>query len=196
MIGVRVYTRHMSDNPTSADNQQERLLQLSENELGSYLAGFADGEGSFNISFRKRSDYKEPWKISACFNISQKEKPILELCQRTFHCGTLRSRPDGIWYFEVNNLRDLQRYIIPFFTRFGFLSVKKQRDFDIFCELVKVLSHPSHRCEDIVRLILDLRRDMNDGGKRKYSETQILAAFAKESSETTRQTPEAISEMI
>ena len=178
-----------SDNPTSADNQQERLLQmLSESELGNYIAGFADGEGSFNISFRKRSDYKEPWKISACFNISQKEKPILELCQRTLQCGTLRGRPDGIWYFEVNNLRDLQRYVIPFFTRFGFLSAKKQRDFGIFCELVKILSHPSHRTEDIVMLILDLRRIMNDGGKRKYSESQILAAFAKESSETTRQT--------
>ena len=74
-----------SEKPAGADNQQERLLQLSESELGSYLAGFADGEGSFNISFRKRSDYREPWKISACFNVSQKEKPILELCQRTLH---------------------------------------------------------------------------------------------------------------
>ena len=177
-----------SENPTSADNQQERLLQLSESDLGNYLAGFADGEGSFNISFRKRSDYREPWKISACFNISQKERPILELCQHTLHCGTLRGRPDGVWYFEVNNLRDLQRHVIPFFTRFGFLSTKKQRDFGIFCELVKILSHPSHRSEEIVRLILDLRRIMNDGGKRKYSEAEILAAFVKESSETLRQT--------
>ena len=37
--------------------------------IGHYLAGFADGEGSFNISFRPRNDYKMPWKISPCFNI-------------------------------------------------------------------------------------------------------------------------------
>ncbi len=36
-------------------------------ETGYYLAGFADGEGSFNVSFRHRQDYKSPWKISLCF---------------------------------------------------------------------------------------------------------------------------------
>ena len=37
--------------------------------------------------------------------------------------------------------------------------------------------------------LLKLRRNMNDGGKRKYSESEILSAFqAKESSETIRQT--------
>jgi hypothetical protein len=53
-----------------ADNQQERFVPI---ELGNYLAGFADGEGSFNVSFRKRNDYRLPWKISLCFNISQSE---------------------------------------------------------------------------------------------------------------------------
>ena len=46
-------------------------------DLGNYLAGFTDGEGSFNVSFRKRDDYKIPWKISLCFNISQKDQVIL-----------------------------------------------------------------------------------------------------------------------
>jgi hypothetical protein len=64
-----------SNNPRGADNQQERLepmLKVHEipPDIGYYLAGFTDGEGSFNVSFRPRSDYKSPWKISLCFNIS------------------------------------------------------------------------------------------------------------------------------
>src|SRR5438874_2310737 len=36
--------------------------------IGHYLAGFTDGEGSFNVSFRPRDDYKSPWKISREMN--------------------------------------------------------------------------------------------------------------------------------
>ena len=42
--------------------------------IGYYLTGFADGEGSFNVSFRPRGDYKDPWKVSLCFNVSQKDE--------------------------------------------------------------------------------------------------------------------------
>lgn len=84
--------------------------------IGYYLAGFADGEGSFNVSFRPRSDYKNPWKVSLCFNVSQKDKVILTLFKRWLGCGTLRSRPDGVWYFEVNNLVAIRDNVIPFFS--------------------------------------------------------------------------------
>ena len=168
----------MSDNLTSADNQQERLLAtFSPSELGCYLAGFADGEGSFNISFRKRKDYKLPWKVSACFNISQKEKPILEIFKQCLGCGTLRSRPDGVWYYEVNTLDDLQRIVIPFFRKNIFLSRKKQRDFLLFQKIVSLLSSKQHLSKDGVTKILELRKIMNDGGKRKYSEEEILNAY-------------------
>ena len=39
-------------------------------EVGYYLAGFTDGEGSFNVSFRPRKDYPIPWKVSVSFNVS------------------------------------------------------------------------------------------------------------------------------
>ncbi len=51
-------------------------LQNIPPAIGYYLAGFADGEGSFNITFRPRNDYKLPWKVSACFNISQKDNEM------------------------------------------------------------------------------------------------------------------------
>ncbi|OIO52947.1 hypothetical protein AUJ46_06450 [Candidatus Peregrinibacteria bacterium CG1_02_54_53] len=176
------------DNPISADNQQERLCTtLSSSDLGWYIAGFADGEGSFNVSFRKRKDYRLPWKVSACFNISQKEERILRFIQNHLDCGKIRSRPDGIWYYEVNTLEEIRKYVIPFFRSFPFLSKKKQRDFAIFQSIVALLSSKAHLSEEGIRKILSLRREMNDGGKRKYGELEILNVY-KESSETIRQT--------
>jgi len=163
-------------------------LEKIPSRIGYYLAGFADGEGSFNISFRPRSDYKLSWKVSACFNISQKDKVILALCKKHFQCGTLRSRPDGVWYFEVNNLHALRENIVPFFKRFQFLSAKKKRDFAKFQIILELLHRNEHLSEEGMRKILAIRKEMNDGGKRKYSDEEILRAF-KESPETIRQIP-------
>lgn len=162
--------------------------QISPN-IGWYLAGFADGEGSFNVSFRPRQDYAIPWKVSLCFNVSQKDKVILALFKRWLKCGTLRGRPDGVWYFEVNNFTSIVENVVPFFDHFGFLSAKKKRDFLKFKQCVVLFRNGKHTSREGIKEILDIRRDMNDGGKRKYSEEEILSRFsAKESSETLRQT--------
>ena len=147
--------------------------------IGYYLAGFADGEGSFNISFRKRKDYAMPWKISLCFNVSQRDKVILALYKRHLKCGTLRGRKDGVWYYEVNNFTAIQENVIPFFNRFGFLSAKKKRDFSKFKQVAKIIKEGNHLTGNGIKAIIDIRREMNDGGvgKRKYSDEDILSYF-------------------
>ena len=158
--------------------------------IGYYLAGFADGEGSFNLSFRKRRDYSQPWKISLCFNVSQRDKVILTLFKRHLKCGTLRSRKDGVWYFEVNNFRAINENVIPFFNRFGFLSAKKKRDFAKFKQIANLISGGAHRNPEGIGQILEIRREMNDGGagRRKYSDAEIVNTLkAGKSPETTRQ---------
>lgn len=147
--------------------------------IGHYLAGFADGEGSFNVSFRKRQDYAMPWKVSLCFNVSQKDKVILALFKRHLGCGTLRGRKDGVWYFEVNNFNAIEENVIPFFDRFGFLSAKKKRDFSKFRQMARIIREGDHLSRQGIRALLDIRKDMNDGGvgKRKYSDEEILECF-------------------
>ncbi|MBC7361766.1 MAG: LAGLIDADG family homing endonuclease [Candidatus Aminicenantes bacterium] len=156
--------------------------------IGYYLAGFADGEGSFNVSFRPRNDYAVPWKVSLCFNISQKDKVILALFKRHLKCGTLRSRPDGVWYYEVNNFRAIVENVIPFFNRFGFLSAKKKRDFSKFKKIARMMQENRHLTKEGILEIMEIRKMMNDGGKRKHSEEDIKnRLFLEESSETIRQ---------
>ena len=145
--------------------------------IGHYLAGFADGEGSFNVSFRPRDDYPTPWKVSLCFNVSQRDEVILSLFKRHLGCGTMRMRHDGVWYYEVNNLTAIRDNVIPFFDHFGFLSAKKKRDFAKFKRLAVILAEGRHKDIEGIREILLIRSDMNDGGNRRYSDELIMEAF-------------------
>ena len=158
--------------------------------IGYYFAGFVDGEGSFHLTFRRRRDYKMPWKVSLCLNVSQKDKVILALLKRHLQCGTIRYKSDDVWMYEVNNLNAIRQNVIPFFRRFRFLSAKKKRDFAIFRQMAELMADKAHLNEAGIIQLLKLRENMNDGGKRKYSDGDILAVFeTMESSETTRQTP-------
>jgi hypothetical protein len=167
------------------------LLTVSQIPLhiGYYLAGFTDGEGSFNLSFRKRDDYSTPWKVSLCFNVSQRDKVILALFKKHLRCGTLRSRSDGVWYYEVNNFQAIIENVIPFFDRFGFLSAKKKRDYAKFKQIARLMQHGQHLSKEGIKTILEIRKEMNDGGagRRKYSDAEIIEVQLGKSSETTRQ---------
>ncbi len=149
-----------------------KVNQISSN-IGYYLAGFADGEGSFNVSFRPRKDYKLLWKVSMCFNISQRDRVILAVYKKHLKCGTIRGRKDGVFYYEVNNFTAILENVIPFFKRFNFLSAQKKRDFSKFQQIARIMKDGRHLSPEGFEEILEIRNEMNDGGKRRYSEKEI-----------------------
>lgn len=170
---------------------QKAVFQVEKisDAIGYYFAGFVDGEGSFHLTFRKRQDYKLPWKVSLCLNVSQKDKVILALLKRHLQCGEIRFKGDGVWMYEVNNLNAIRANVIPFFRRFGFLSAKKKSDFAIFQRMADLMARGDHLTQDGIERLLKERLSMNDGGKQKYSDDEIIKAFSLlESSETICQT--------
>ena len=52
-----------SENPSSADNQQERL--------DSYIAGYVDGEGSFSVAVQRNSTCRLGFQLVPEFHVSQ-----------------------------------------------------------------------------------------------------------------------------
>ena len=154
-----------------------------ENAL--YIVGFVDGEGSFNISFKIRTDYANRIQVYPSFNIYQKEKNILVWIQNQFGCGTIRNRGDGVYYYEVHNLRKLKERIIPFFDRYK-LRTKKKIAFEVFSKTIEIISSKNLEWIDIKNIYV-LREEVVVGRKRKYS-LKDLEKFWK-SSETTRQIP-------
>ncbi len=158
-------------------------------KVGYYLAGFADGEGSFMIIFRPRKDYRLKWKVSLAFNVSNRDRVILALFKRYLQCGTLRQREDGVWYYEVNNIRAIGENVIPFFKKFRFLSAKKKRDFQLFVRAYKIFDRGEHLTQQGIEKLLSIREKMNDGGKRKYGNREIEDGIRRGSSEAIRQAP-------
>src|SRR5205085_8485512 len=101
-----------SDNPSGADNQQERpgssaWLDRIPCDLGHWVAGFVDGEGSFNIPIRRERDRGLPWRVALSFNVSQIGPEAPELLRQVFTVGTVRGRGDGVFYFEVTRPSEL-----------------------------------------------------------------------------------------
>ncbi len=144
-------------------------------EIGWYLSGFVDGEGSFNVSLRKK-DYSVGWQISPMFNISQRDRTVLDLFKKWLGCGTLRSRKDGVIYYEVSNLTSLENRVIPFFQKFKFLSSSKKTNFRIFREIVQLMNEGIHLKPQGFKQILGLREELNKGRgrKRKYNLNDVF----------------------
>jgi LAGLIDADG DNA endonuclease family protein len=166
---------------SGAGNQQERpSIETIPVSLGSFLSGFALGEGSFMLVCRKRGDHSRGWRISAAFNVSQVDRTPLDLFRETLGCGTLRRAGSGGWYLEVNRLPDLHRTVVPFFTRFPLVGTKVE-DFELWRDAVALLSRPGGLTDQEFRTVLALREGMNRGGKRRHRMDGILRDYTPNS---------------
>lgn len=151
--------------------------------IGWYISGFVDGEGSFNISLRKKPDYKVGWQPVLSFNVSQRERTILALIKRHLGCGIIKRRKDGLHSYDVTNPTAIQENVIPFFDKFVFLSARKKKNYSIFKKAVKIMADKRHLDPDGFKELLMLREKINQGSgrTRKYTLESVL-----KSSETTR----------
>jgi hypothetical protein len=150
------------------DNQ--KWLKKIPIEWGCYLAGFTDGEGSFNVSLRKREDHQMKWQVVLTFNISQRESYILSQFKKYLGCGRIQQRKDGLHMYVCSNPLSIQERIIPFFTRFNFRSQQKKKNFSIFCQIAQKVFIKDHLTDQGLDEIIQLRESLNEGRgrKRKY----------------------------
>lgn len=150
-------------------------------EIGSYVTGFVDGEGSFLVSFSKRERMAMGLEVRPAFTVSQHErsKDILSVLQRFFRCGSIRfNKRDRTWKYEVRSLEDLLDKIIPHFCAMP-PQTSKLLDFQRFksvCELMKGNAHLRH--DGLVR-ILELAYEMNNLGARRYAKNDLLMQVSK-----------------
>mgnify|MGYP001591397761 CR=1 FL=1 len=164
----------------------EQWLKAIPPDVGNYIAGFVDGEGSFNVSLRRREDHRLGWDVDPSFNVSQRDRVILAFLKKVFGCGTLRMRRDGVVYFEVRNTSMIAERVIPFFERFHFRSAAKKRNFAIFKRIIQTLRSGPLSKESLEKVVW-MREVLNEGHgrKRKYEAHHV---FAGKSSETLRRT--------
>ena len=169
-----------SDNPSGAVNQQERpdlsgWMDRVPCDLGNWVAGFVDGEGSFNVPIRRLRSGAMPFRTSLSFNVSQLGSEEPALLQSVFGVGTVRGRGDGVFYYEVTTARALVGWIFPFFDRFP-LRGAKRHDLEVFRQITALIQLGRHLTPEGFAEILALRAPMNRGGKRRRSDEELLAA--------------------
>src|SRR5436305_3344164 len=167
-----------SENPSGADNQQERpstatWLDEVPHDLGHYIAGFVDGEGSFNVPIRRSVDRGLPFRVSLSFNVSQIGPEAACLLQPVFGVGTMRARGDGVWYFEITKPQELEARVFSFFERFP-RRLSKSSDLAVFRQITTMVQAGRHLSVDGFIEVLALRAPMNRGGKRRRSDEELI----------------------
>jgi len=146
-------------------------------------------KGASTSPIRRERDRNMPWRIGLTFNVSQIGTEVLDHLRSVLGAGTMRGRPDGVYYFEVTKLGDLEERIFPFFERFP-LRGPKRNDLAVFRQIAELVRRREHLSPRGVERILEMRRSMNRGGKRRRPDHAILAVLsAWESSEAIRRAP-------
>ena len=113
-----------SDNPTDAENQQERLIKIG------WITGFVGGEGCFSINFIRQPDrvnrkgYRTGFQVAHEFAVTQgaKSAECLHMLMEFFGVGGvyLNRRYDNhkehVYRYCVRKRSDLIQTIIPFLS--------------------------------------------------------------------------------
>jgi len=169
-----------SDNPSGADNQQERP------GFEQWVVGFVDGEGCFSVPIFRNRTCRLGWQVQPEFTVVQgaRSVQVLHLLKQFFGCGQVgrNGRHDNhredLFHFRVRALRDQVDRVVPFFEA-NPLRTAKRDDFVTFAAVVGLMAQEHHLTLEGLRRIAGMAQSMN---RRKPS--RFL-----ESSEAIRQPP-------
>ena len=115
-------------------------LDIKELGFAHFICGFVAGEGTFT----KHITNKKTGTISFTFRISlaDDDHTILEEIKNFFNIGNIQDYPprkDG-WKgqssYYISSIPKLVNIIIPFFDKFGFYSARKQKQYDIWKDVL------------------------------------------------------------
>ena len=157
-----------SDNPTAADNQQERLIKIG------WITGFVDGEGCFSINFirqpdrRNRKGYRTGFQVAHEFAVTQGAKSVDSLRSLIAFFGVgavyINKRYDNhkehMYRYCVRKRGDLITKIVPFFTQYP-LRTSKQEDFLKFARCLRLIDTNLHLTASGLIRIVEIAETMN-----------------------------------
>jgi hypothetical protein len=163
-----------SDNPDSADNQQERLIRTG------WVVGFVDGEGCFSIGFVKqpnrvsRRGYRTGYQVFHRFIVTQGEGSLasLEELREFFGVGRIyrNRRHDNhkahLCQYHVSRREHLVETIIPFFWDHN-LRTSKHQDFLKFARCMELVSSGAHLTIRGLIEIAEIAETMNHRKSRR-----------------------------
>ena len=176
-----------SDNPTSADNQQETSLSRVRIDPN-WIACFVDGEGCFSVSVHRNEfmHRHRGWQIQTSFHVYQHldHRDVLDKLRAYFGCGHIRSKGprSSVMTFCISALRELDEIVVPFFEEHELLV--KAEDFAAFSSIVRAMRRKEHLTDVGFEWIVQTAYRMNANGKQR---SRTLEEVLEGSSETPRE---------
>jgi hypothetical protein len=166
-----------SDNPSGAENQQERLRQEG------WVIGFVDGEGCFSIGFvrqpggRGRVGYRTGYQVAHEFAVTQGAQSIscLRELESFFGVGQVLANKrydnhrEHLYRYVVRRRANLIEVIIPFFRGHPMHS-SKQQNFEKFAICVELMDAGHHLTGEGFVDIVEIAETMN----RQKPRTDLL----------------------
>ena len=151
-------------------------LSKEVRNIPEYITGYVDGEGCFTVTFNQKAKALLGWELKPSFSVSQNEdrRQVLDIIREYFGCGYIRrDYADKTVKFEVRDHNDLMTKIIPHFERFSLLS-SKQKDFELFKKICKMVDLKLHLKREEFIKIIQLAYQMNSSGKRRRTQEEII----------------------
>jgi LAGLIDADG endonuclease len=151
-----------SENPSGADNQQERP------GLAQWVVGFVDGEGCFSVPIFRNRTTRMGWQVQPAFTVVQsaRSREALLILEAFFRCGHVGrngrhdNHREAMWYFTVRDRDDLSHRIMPFFEENPLVTAKAD-DFKKFCTVVRMMEQRAHLTVDGLIEIAKVAERMN-----------------------------------
>ena len=114
-----------------------------------WIVGFTDGEGCFHIGISNHPEMTLGVQVLPEFVVVQHKRDVhvLHAIKEFFSCGVVRTNHGDRMCYRVRKLEHHQTIIIPFFEKHP-LKTRKQQDFLIFRDVVRLMSDGSHLTQD------------------------------------------------
>jgi hypothetical protein len=161
-----------SENPSGADNQQERP------GIEQWAVGFVDGEGCFSISVVRNPSCRLGWQVQHEFSVTQaaSSRPALELLVEVFGCGKLienirhDNHRETLLRFSVKRRADLVAAVVQFFEEHP-LRTAKQSDFVLFAAVLRMMEEAAHSTPEGLAAIARITEQMNRRQRSRFLES-------------------------
>lgn len=112
---------------------------------GNYIAGFVDGEGCFDLQFRRDVRHERinkpvyyGWRYQFVIVTRKDDEELLRKIQKTFNCGSINFARGDQTRYSVQDITHLYNIILPFFKKYP-LSGKKKKDFELWAEAIEII---------------------------------------------------------
>ena len=127
-----------------------------------WVAGFTTGDGSFYLTIRANKLNEIP-RTDIGFTIAQHSRDmlLLEKFITFFNCGRIKKDSRFfVHYYVVTSIKDIVRYIIPFFNKYNIRGVKSL-DFADWCEGAEIIKSKGHLSKEGVEQVRAIQSRMN-----------------------------------